>query len=67
MNLLNIPSVLVRKVVYKVEQNKKYGDFRVVKYINGIWENEFDGNWTKGQANRKCKLFRSLLILGQEK
>lgn len=40
-------------VELKVEQNKKYGDWRVVIYVDGEWENEVDNNWTKEQAERK--------------
>lgn len=31
-------------VTFKVEQNAKYGDFRVVKYLNGTWLNEVEVN-----------------------
>jgi hypothetical protein len=49
---MNIKDVLT----YKVEQNEKYGDFRVVEYINGEWNNEFDGNWSEPKANKMLKI-----------
>jgi len=52
------------KVTFKVEQNEKYGDFRVVKYLNGIWLNERDGNWTKSKAKQKAKEYRELASKG---
>lgn len=54
-------------IIYKVEQNEKYKDFRVVKYVNGEWKNEFDGNWTKYKATKKAKLYKDLLEIGIEK
>ena len=51
-------------VTFKVEQNAKYGDFRVVKYLNGVWINERDGNWTKSKANQKAKEYRELTRKG---
>ena len=47
-------------VTFKVEQNTIFGDFRVVKYLNGTWLNERDGNWTKTQADQKAKEYRNL-------
>jgi hypothetical protein len=47
-------------VTFKVEQNKKYGVFRVVKYINGFWLNERCGNWSKNKAEQKAKQYREL-------
>jgi hypothetical protein len=44
-------------VTFKVEQNQKFKDFRVVKYLNGEWLNERDGNWTKKQADKKAKSY----------
>lgn len=42
---------------FKVACGKKLPDFRVVLYVNGEWENEWDGGWTKEKAtdiaNRK--------------
>jgi len=35
---------------YKVEQSKVFKDYRVVEYIDGVWENEYDNNWTLTQA-----------------
>ena len=51
-------------VTFKVEQNAKYGDFRVVKYLNGLWLNERDGNWSKYKANQKAKEYRKLTKQG---
>jgi len=51
-------------VTFKVEQNAKYGDFRVVKYLNQIWLNERDGNWTKNKANQKAKAYKDLASKG---
>jgi hypothetical protein len=51
-------------VTFKVEQNAKYGDFRVVKYLNGTWLNERDGNWTKNKAEQKAKEYRELAKKG---
>lgn len=39
-------------ITYKVEQNLKYGDFRIVMYIDGVWENQFDNNWSKYKATK---------------
>ena len=53
-------------IKYKVEQNKKYKDFRVVKYVNGEWVNERDNNWNKNQATVKCKKCNDALKNGIE-
>ncbi len=53
-------------IEYKVEDRgafvidgKTIPDFRVVLYVNGEWENEWDGGWDKrkatGVANRLNK------------
>ena len=39
-------------ITYKVVKNVKYGDYRVAQYVNGTWNNEFDGNWSKGEAHK---------------
>ena len=52
------------KVTFKVEQNANFGDFRVVKYLNGTWLNERDGNWTKNKAEQKAKVYRLLAAKG---
>ena len=52
-------------VTFKVEQNEKYGDFRVVKYLKETWLNERDGNWTKNQAEQKAKEYRELVSKGK--
>lgn len=51
-------------VTFKVERNVKYGDFRVVKYLNGVWINERDANWTKRQAEKAAKTYRVLAAKG---
>ena len=51
-------------VTFKVQQNAKYGDFRVVKYLNGTWLNERDCNWTKNKAEQKAKEYRNLAKQG---
>jgi len=56
----------MRAVVYKVEKNIKYGDFRVVKYVNGVWENEKDNNWSKYKADIKCKSYNEAFKSGHE-
>ena len=55
------------KVEYKVEKNKKYGDFRVAKYVGGEWAYEFDGNWSEAKAKRNATLYREMLKKGFEK
>lgn len=54
----------MKTVTYKVEQNKKYGDFRIVKYINNVWENEIDNNWNEKSANLLCKSYNDKLKKG---
>ena len=49
------------KVTFKVEQNKIFGDFRVVKYVNGEWYNERDNNWNKIQAEKKCREYKRMI------
>jgi len=44
-----------RVVTYKVVKNEYYGDYRLEQYINGKWENGFDGNWTKEYAESRLK------------
>lgn len=51
------------QVSYKIEQNKKYSDYRIVKYIDGVWNNEFDGMWTKSRAEKILK--NQFLILSK--
>jgi recombinational DNA repair protein RecT len=46
---------------FKVEKNKKYGDFRVVMYVNGVWKDEFDGMWSEAKAKREALLYRERL------
>tara|TARA_R110001583_G_scaffold174017_10_gene328275 strand:+ start:812 stop:1045 length:234 start_codon:yes stop_codon:yes gene_type:complete len=38
------------QVTFAVEKNEKYGDYRVVEYFDGEWNNERDGNWQEGTA-----------------
>jgi hypothetical protein len=45
-------------VTFEVNQNVKYGDFRVDKYLNGIWVNQRDGNWTKEKAEEVARTYR---------
>lgn len=45
-------------VEFKVEKNKKYGDWRVAKYVDGEWYNERDGNWSRSEAERKAEIYR---------
>jgi hypothetical protein len=51
-------------VTFKVEQNKKYQDFRVNKYLNGEWINQRDGNWSKCQAEQKATEYRERTAKG---
>jgi hypothetical protein len=48
-------------IEYKVVKNTFYGDYRIVKLINGEFDNEFDGNWSESQANEKCKQMNDLI------
>jgi Ser/Thr protein kinase RdoA (MazF antagonist) len=41
---------------YKIEKNEKYGDFRVVEYLNGEWNDEFDNNWNEEHAKKMLKV-----------
>ena len=37
-------------IIFKVQKNEKYGDYRVGEYIDGeLWQ-EHEGNWTKENA-----------------
>jgi hypothetical protein len=45
-------------VTFKVNQNSKYNDFRVDKYVDGIWVNQRDGNWSKQTAELVALTFR---------
>lgn len=54
----------MENVTFKVEQNHKFKDFRVVKYLNGEWLNERDGNWTRKQADKKAKAYVNSSIRG---
>lgn len=49
------------KIEFKVEQNLKFGDYRINKYVNNIWVNQIDNNWTKAQANKIAKKYNNLL------
>jgi len=49
-------------VTFKVEKNEKYGDYRVNQYINNVWENQRDGNWSKNKAEKKAKQYRQCLL-----
>lgn len=39
-------------IEYKVEKSDNSEDYKVVEYINGIWENEYSNNWTLNEAMR---------------
>lgn len=56
----------MKAVTYKVEQNEKYGDFRIVKYIDNVWENEIDNNWNEESANILCECYNDKLEQGFE-
>ena len=45
-------------VTFKVNQNEKYGDFRVDKYLDGKWVNQRDNNWSKKQAEIVAQKYR---------
>ena len=45
---------------YKLEQNKKYGDWRVEQFVDGEWENEFDNNWSKLEAQKEMAFLINL-------
>ena len=47
------------KVTYEVERNKKFGDYRVVQYVNGKYENERDNNWSRNKAYQVRKAVMS--------
>lgn len=49
------------EITYKVEKNEKYGDYRVVKYVNGVWNNERDCNWSKSKAAKIATEYRKRL------
>jgi hypothetical protein len=51
---------IMRNVTFKVEKNVKFGDFRVNMYINGIWENQLDGGWSKYKAEKVAKRYREM-------
>jgi len=51
-------------ITYKVEKNEKFGDYRVNKYLNGIWVNQRDNNWSKNKAEEKAKLYKELTEIG---
>lgn len=56
----------MRTVTYKVEQNEKYKDFRITKYVDNVWENEKDNNWNEEQAKSICKTLNEKLEKGFE-
>lgn len=53
-----------KTIEFKVSKNKKYGDYRVDEYIDGLWTNQIDNNWTESQAieikDRKTECIISL-------
>ena len=42
-------------VTYKVEKNEKFGDYRIHQYIDGVWNNARDDNWSKAAAESILK------------
>ena len=46
-------------ITYKVEQNKKFGDYRIDQMVDGKWHNERDDNWTEAKANAILKAINS--------
>ena len=48
------------RVTFKVLQNEIYGDYRVNKYLDDIWVNARDGNWTKEQAEERAENYRKI-------
>jgi hypothetical protein len=50
-----------KKVKFTVEKNERYGDHRVVEYVDGEWNNERDNGWSKYQAEKlKTNLTKTL-------
>jgi hypothetical protein len=47
-------------VTFEVNQNAIWGDFRVDKYLNGIWVNQRDNNWSKEKAEDVAKKYREI-------
>jgi hypothetical protein len=47
------------EVTFKVEKNEKYGDYRVNKYLNGVWINQRDNNWSKRKAEEIAEKYRA--------
>lgn len=37
-------------VEYKVEHNGQRGDWCIVEYYDGVWNNEIDNNWREEEA-----------------
>ena len=55
-----------RRFEYKVEdrgtfkiKDMVFPDFRVVLYIDGEYENEWDGGWSKRKATEKANLWNN--------
>ncbi len=53
---------------YKVEDYTRNSgpDFRVVEYKDGVWNNCFDGGWTKKQAEVQLKRIEAGLDYDEE-
>ena len=51
---------------FKVEQNAIFKDYRVVKYVDGFWDNARDNNWTKSKAEKIAKKYNELNAKGYE-
>ena len=56
----------MKTITYKVEQNEKYKDFRIAKYVDNVWENERDNNWNQEQAISICETLNEKLKQGFE-
>lgn len=56
--------IMKNEVTFKVEKNERYGDFRVVKYVNNQWYNERDNNWTKKEAEEQLKKYENQVKKG---
>ena len=45
----------MNNVTYTVEKNETFGDYRISQYIDGVWNNARDNNWSKSQAESVLK------------
>jgi len=51
---------------FKVEQNAIFNDYRVVKYVDGVWDNARDNNWNKFKAEKIAKKYNELNAKGYD-